>query len=104
MIVLLNPVFNCSNNLLSFSADKVTTGTCNFASFLLNVAPVGLLILGTAAVVYVASTVSLYSLLVNMQFSDQILQKFLKYFNGTTISASPFSKLLPSNLSVILVL
>ena len=31
-IVLLNPDFNCSKGLLSFSVDKVTTGTYNFVS------------------------------------------------------------------------
>ena len=40
-MVLLNPVFNCFNNLLSFSADKATTETYNFVSFTLNVALVG---------------------------------------------------------------
>ena len=47
MIVLLNPAFNCSNNVLLFSADKVTTGTYNFVSFILNVPPVGALIAST---------------------------------------------------------
>ena len=49
LIVLLNPVFNCSNNLLSSWVDKVTTGTYNFVSLILNVAPVGALISGTGA-------------------------------------------------------
>ena len=30
IIVLLNPVLNCSKIVLSFSVDKVTTGTYNF--------------------------------------------------------------------------
>ena len=40
--------FNCSKSLLSSSVDKVTTGTYNFVSFILNVAPVGLLTATTA--------------------------------------------------------
>ena len=40
-IVILNPDFNCSNNLLSFSADKVTTGTYNLQSVISNFALVG---------------------------------------------------------------
>ena len=40
-IVTLNPDFNCSNNLLSFSADKVTTGTYNSQSIIRNFALVG---------------------------------------------------------------
>ena len=43
-IVILNPGFNCSNNLLSFSADKVTTGTYNLQSVISNFASVGELI------------------------------------------------------------
>ena len=40
-IDLLNPDFNCSNNLLSFSAHKVTTGTYNLQSVISNFALVG---------------------------------------------------------------
>ena len=40
-IDLLNPDFNCSNNLLSFSADKVATGTYNLQSVISNFASVG---------------------------------------------------------------
>ena len=43
-IDLLNPDVNCSNNLLSFSADKVTTGTYNLQSVISNFASVGELI------------------------------------------------------------
>ena len=38
-IVILD--FNCSNNLLSFSADKVTTGTYNLQSVISNFVSVG---------------------------------------------------------------
>ena len=37
-IDLLNHDFNCSNNLLSFSTDKVTTGTYNLQSVISNFA------------------------------------------------------------------
>ena len=40
-IVLLNPDFNCSNSLLSFLADKVTTGTYSLQSVISNFASVG---------------------------------------------------------------
>ena len=43
-IVVLNPDFNCSNNLLSFSADIVTVGTYNLQSVISNFALVGELI------------------------------------------------------------
>ena len=46
---LLNHDFNCSNNLLSFSADKVTTGTYNLQSVISNFASVGELIKFAAA-------------------------------------------------------
>ena len=36
-IVLLNPAFNCHKSLLSFSVDKVTNGTYNVVSVILNV-------------------------------------------------------------------
>ena len=43
-IVVLNPDFNCFNNLLSFSADKVSTGTYNLQSVISNFASGGELI------------------------------------------------------------
>ena len=117
MIVLLNSVFNCSESLLSSSADKVTTGTYNLQSVILNVTFVGLLIPATAR--SASGSASLVALLVITQFSDQVrvkdtsqlidgmssvLQKSLKCFNGTTISISSFSTLFPSNFPVILAL
>ena len=44
-IVLLNPIFNCSKSFLSFSFDKVTTGTYH-VSVILNVAHNGATIAG----------------------------------------------------------
>ena len=85
-------------------------------SIILNVAFVGLLIAATAG--FASGFAFLVALLVNRQFSDHakirfisqlingmssVLQKLLKCFNGTIISAS-FSVLLPSNFLVILVL
>ena len=72
MIVLLNPVFGCSNNLLSFSADKVTTVTSNLQSVILNAAPAGLLVPPTAGLPPCAATALLYALLVKTQFSDHV--------------------------------
>ena len=117
MIVLLNPAFNYSKSLLSFSADKVTTVTYNLQSVILKIAFVGLLIPATAG--SASGSASLVALLVITQFSDQVkvkdisqsingrfsvLQKLLKYFNGTAILTSSFSTLLPCNFPVILVL
>ena len=68
MIVLLNPVFNCSKSLLSFSADKVATGTYNLQSVILKVAFVGLLILSTPG--SASGSSSLVALLGKAQFLD----------------------------------
>ena len=76
LIVLLNPVFNCSNNLISFSVAKVTTGTYNFVSFILNVAPVVLLILAPAGLSPYAGTTSFVDLLVTTQFLNQVEAKY----------------------------
>ena len=77
----------------------------------------GLLVAATARLALVLA--SLAAWLVNRYFSDHvkvkdtsqlisgmsnILQKMLKYFNGTTISTFSFSALLPSNFPVLLVL
>ena len=60
-MVLLNPDFYYSKKLLSSFVDKVTTGTCNFLSVILNVAPVG----ETSLCVFV---IALLSMLVITQF------------------------------------
>ena len=93
-IVLLNPVFNCSKSFESFSFDKVTTGTYNFVSVILNVVPDG----ATIAVITPAFTV----ISATTQFLDQVkinstsqlfsgisklLQKLLKCFSGLTTFA-----------------
>ena len=70
LIALLSPVANCSKSVLSFSVDKVTTGTYNFLSFILNVTFVGLLITATAE--SASGSASLVAWLVNTKFSDHV--------------------------------
>ena len=85
-------------------------------SVILNITFVGLLIAATAG--FASGFASLVALLVNAQLLDQVkinstlqlisgtfkfLQKLLKCFNGTIISAS-FVVFIPSNFPVILVL
>ena len=94
MIVLLNLVFNCFKSLLSFSADKVTTGTQNLQSVILNPA-----FFRELSLLFVSHIVLFYKQVIT-QFSDQVkvketsqlinrmsnaLQTLLKYFNGTII-------------------
>ena len=55
--VLLNSDFNCSKSFFSFSADKVTTGTCNFVSVIWNSNPVGATIAGGTLIFYAAFTI-----------------------------------------------
>ena len=92
---------------MSFSFDKVTTGTYNFVSVILNVAPDGAAIAGSAS----ASTV----IPAKTQFLDQVkinstsqlinrifklLQKLLEYFSGITtfafVNESLFSGVFPT--------
>ena len=94
-MVFLNPDFNFSKSFMSFSFDKVPTGTYNFVTFILNVVSDGATIAGSASASTAIST--------KTQFLDQVraistsqfingvsklLQKLLKCFNGTTTSAS----------------
>ena len=110
-IVLLNPVFNCCKSSISFSFDKLTTGTYHFVSFILNVAPDGATIVGSASAFYVISA--------KTQFLDQVkinttwhlingifkaLKKLLECFSGITTFAF-VSESLPSGVfPIILVL
>ena len=97
--VLLNPDFSCSKSFVSFSIDKVTTGTYNFVSVIWNSYPVGAKIVGESLLF----PASLAVISAKTQFFDQVkissisqlsngifkvLQKLLKCFNGTTISVS----------------
>ena len=66
LMVLLNPVLNCSQGILSFSVDKVTTGTYSFVPVVLIVAFVRLSIASTGG--SASGYVSLVALLANTQF------------------------------------
>ena len=70
LLVLSNPVFNCSGSLSSSSVDKATTGTYNFVSAISNVAFVGLLTATTSGLA--SGSASLVALLVITQFSNQV--------------------------------
>ena len=113
-IDLLNPDFNCSNNLLSFSTDKVTTGTYNLQSVISNFALVGKLIRFAAAAgrplkALPTSTHSLYqdeTNVISQLFNgmSKLLQKLPKYFNGIAMLTSSFSSSPASRLPIISVL
>ena len=94
-IVPLNPAFNCSKSFVSISFDKVTTGTYNFVSVILNSNPVGATISG------LPPYASLSVISAKTQFFDQVkinpasqsiseilklLQKLLKCFSGIATS------------------
>ena len=90
-IVLLNPVFNCSKSVLSFSVDKVTTETYNFVSVILNVA----FVREASLHVFIITLFSKFSDQVKIKGTLQlingvfkVLQKLLKNSNGITISTS----------------
>ena len=110
-IVVLNPDFNCSNNLLSFSADRVTTGTYNLQSVISNFVLVGELIRYAAAaggplIALPTSTHSLYQDKINVishliNGISKLLQKLPKYFKGMAIVTSSFSSSPASKLPVI---
>ena len=91
-IDLLNLDFNCSNNLLSFSTDKVTTGTYDLQSVISKFALVGELIRFAAAAgrplkALPTSTHSLYQDKINVISQlingiSKLLQKLPKYCEG----------------------
>ena len=110
-IVILNPDFNCSNSLLSISADKVTTGTYNLQSVISNFTSVGELIAAAGGPLKAlpTSTHSLYQDKINVILKlingiSKLLQKLPKYFEGIAIVTSSFSSSAASKLSVISVL
>ena len=110
-IDFLNPDFNCSNNLLSFSADKVTTGTYNLQSVISNFASVGELIAAAGGPLKAlpSSAHSLHQDKINVisQLTNgvsKLLQKLPKYFNGMAIVTSSFSSSPASKLPIISVL
>ena len=94
--------------MLSFSADKVTTGTYNFVSVIINVAFVGEAIAGISGVFPCAGTAAYVIISVKTQFLDQVkvkdtsqlingmsnvLQILVRCFNGTANSISLVSLL-----------
>ena len=96
-IVLLNPDFNCSKSFISFSFDKLTTGTYNFVSVILNSSSAGGAIAGLLPCAF------LLVISAKAQFLDQVktnstsqlisgifklLQKLLKCFSGIPTSVS----------------
>ena len=110
-IVILNPDFNCSNNLLSFSADKVTTGTYNLQSVISNFALVAEIIaaaggplkaLPTSTHFLCQDKINVISQLIHG--ISKLLQKVPKYLNGMAIVTSSFSSSPASKLPVISVL
>ena len=95
--VLLNPDFSCSKSFVTFSFDKVLTGTYSFVSFVENSNPVGVTIAGlspyTSLVVILAKTQILEQIKINSisQLINGIfktLQKLLKCFSGITTSVT----------------
>ena len=83
LITLLKPDLNCCNNFSLSSVDKVTTGTYKFVSVILNFPlPVELVKAQLGDHVKIKLTSQLiYGI-------SRVLQKLLKYFNGTIISTS----------------
>ena len=77
-------MFHCSKSLLSSFDERVTTGTYNFAPFILKLAFVGLLISATAG--SASGSAFLVAVLVNTQFSDQVRVKDTsQLINGMSI-------------------
>ena len=78
---------------MSFSFDKVTTGTYNFVSFILYVAPDGATIAGSVSAFTVISAKTQFLDQVKISSTSQLisgifklLQNLLKYFSGITTS------------------
>ena len=88
-IGLLNPDFYCSNSFVSFSFDKITTGTYNFVSVILNFAPDGVTIAGLPSCAFLA-VVS-----VKTKFYDQVK------INSTSQLISGIFKLFQKLLNIL---
>ena len=80
LIVILNPALNFSKSILSFSVDKVTTGTYNFVAVIWNVAFVEAIIAGIAGLSPWAALAAYVVISVKIQLSDQFKVKNIKYF------------------------
>ena len=74
------PVFNPSNNLFSYFSCKVTTGTYNLQSAMLNFKSDGVLTQTAASCAgsFVASFCYIFTLSVNTQFCDNFIINSLK--------------------------
>ena len=98
-IVLSNPVFHCSRSFISFSFDKVTTGTYNFVPVISNIVSAG----GTIAGLLPCAFLLVIS--AKAQFLDQVkvnstsqwisgifklLQKLLRCFSGVSFLPTLF--------------
>ena len=95
-MVLLNPDFNCSENFISFSFDRLATGTDNFVSVVLNSNSAVETIAGllTCAFLLVILTKTQFLAQVKINSTSQLisgvfklLQKLLNHFSGITTSA-----------------
>ena len=83
LIVFLKSDFNCWSNFSLSLVDKVTTGTYNFVSVIVNFpSPVELVITQSLDYVKIRLTSQL------VKGISSVLQKLLKYFRGTIISTS----------------
>ena len=79
--VLLKPDFNCFNSFTLSWVDKVTTGTLSFVSVTINVGSWSAAVPATKHQLLYQVNIRLISELCNGISS--VLQKILKYFNGT---------------------
>ena len=106
-----NPAFNCSKSFISFSSDKVTTGTYNFNSVISNVAPDGATIAGLAAAFIVMSAKTQFLDQVKSNSTSQLisgisrlLQKLLKCFSRVAtfafVNESLFCGVFPTMLAL----
>ena len=93
LVTLLKPDLNCYNNFSLSSVDKVTTGTYKFVPVILNFpSPRELIITQFVDHIKFELTPQL------IKGISRVLQKLLKYFNGTIISTSfplPLSGVFP---------
>ena len=102
--------FNCFTNFTLSSADKVTTGTYSFTSFIFKVAPFALIALASVPIAAVVNTqfsihINESSILQLINGISNDLQKLLKYFSGTAIFIPffvPFASVLVIRLALYL--
>ena len=95
---------------MSFSSDKVTTGTYNFLSFIWNIAPdegtnggLRIALTNISAKTQFFEHVKINSISQLINDISKLLQKLLKYFKGITTSASVNESLFGGVFAIILV-